>query len=210
ANTSVRAPGESVGSFALESAIDELADELGMDPIDLRLRNETDKDPTSGRPFSSRHLIEVFRIGAARFGWEKRDSTPRARREGEWLIGMGVAGATYPYYRFNNSAIRITLTNDGRAKIACSASEVGTGPATMLTLVAAARLGLPTDDVTVDIGDTRLPGTFIAGGSQQTAAIGAALIVAQRQLIEELLKLTGHDSPLHGLKADEIAAMDGG
>ena len=110
ANTFMRAPGEAVGSFALECAIDELAEQIGIDPIELRIRNEPETDPTSGRPFSSRHLVEAFRTGAERFGWAKRDPRPGARREGEWLIGMGCATATYPYHRFPGGAARITLT----------------------------------------------------------------------------------------------------
>jgi xanthine dehydrogenase YagR molybdenum-binding subunit len=97
ANTFMRAPGESVGTFVLESAIDELSERPGMDPIEMRIRNEPDSDPTSGKPFSSRHLVQAYRTGAERFGWAQRDPRPRARREGEWLIGMGTATATYPY-----------------------------------------------------------------------------------------------------------------
>jgi xanthine dehydrogenase YagR molybdenum-binding subunit len=209
ANTFMRAPGEAVGTFALECAIDELADRLGMDPIELRVRNEPDKDPTQGTPFSSRNIVEAYRAGAERFGWSKRTAAGM-RREGEWLIGMGCATATYPYYRMPGGAARITLTRDGRATVAVAAHEMGMGTATAQTQVAAERLGLALEQVTFTYGDSTLPGLVLAGGSQQTASIGAAVIAAQRALVTELLKLAGNDSPLAGLGADEVGGLDGG
>ncbi len=210
ANTFMRAPGESVGTFALESAIDELAVELGMDPIELRLRNEPEKDPTSGLPFSSRHVVEAWRTGAERFGWARRGATPGARREGEWLVGLGCATATYPYYRMPGGAARITLTREGRARVEVAAHEMGMGTATTTAMVAAERLGLPLDRVEVGYGDSTIPGAILAGGSQQTAAIGAAVIAAHRALVAELIKLAGNDSPLAGLSPDEVGSEDGG
>jgi xanthine dehydrogenase YagR molybdenum-binding subunit len=209
ANTFMRAPGEAVGTFALECAIDELAVELGMDPIELRVRNEPDKDPTQGTPFSSRHIVEAYRAGAKRFGWNQR-MAPGARREGEWLVGMGCATGTYPYYRIPGGAARITLTQDGRAAVAVAAHEMGMGTSTVNTQIAAERLGLALDQVSVEYGDSTLPGVILAGGSQQTAAIGAAVIAAQRLLVAELLKLAGNDSPLAGLSADEVGGLNGG
>jgi xanthine dehydrogenase YagR molybdenum-binding subunit len=209
ANTFMRAPGEAVGTFGLECAIDELADRLGMDPIELRIRNEPDKDPTQGTPFSSRNIVEAYRAGSERFGWSKR-TAPGTRREGEWLIGMGCATATYPYYRMPGGAARITLTRDGRATVAVAAHEMGMGTATAQTQVAAERLGLALEQVTFAYGDSTLPGVVLAGGSQQTASIGAAVIAAQRALVTELLKLAGNDSPLAGLRADEVGGLDGG
>ncbi len=209
ANTFMRAPGEAVGTFALECAIDELADRLGMDPIELRIRNEPDKDPTQGTPFSSRHIVEAYRTGAERFGWHNR-AAPGTRREGEWLVGMGCATGTYPYYRMPGGAARITLTRDGRATVAVAAHEMGMGTATVHTQVAAERLGLELDQVTVVYGDSTLPGVVLAGGSQQTASMGAAVIAAQHALVGELLKLAGNDSPLAGLKPAEVGGLDGG
>ena len=198
-NTFMRAPGEAVGTFAVESAVDELADRLGMDPIALRLRNEPEADPTEGKPFSSRHLVEAWRAGAERFGWSARRQTPGARREGEWLIGFGCAAGTYPYYRMPGGVARLTLTRDGRAAVEVAAHEMGMGTATTQTMIAAERLGLPMDRVTFAYGDSTLPGLFLAGGSQQTASLGAAIIAAQRALVRELLTLAGNDSPLAGL-----------
>ena len=210
ANTFMRAPGEAVGSFAIESAMDELAHALGMDPVELRLRNEPETDPGSGLPFSVRAVEKAYRDGAARFGWDRRNPVPGSRREGEWLTGMGVATATYPYYRMPGGAARITLTREGRAKVEVAAHEMGMGTATTTTIVAAERLGLPLDRVDVGYGDSAIPGAIMAGGSQQTAAIGGAVIAAWNALAAELLKIAGNDSPLAGLKPDEVGGHDGG
>ena len=210
ANTFMRAPGESVGTFALESAVDELAEKLGMDPIELRIRNEPEKDPTQGTPFSSRHIVEAWRMGAERFGWSQRSPKPGARREGEWLVGLGCATATYPYYRMPGGAARITLAKSGHVTVEVAAHEMGMGTATAQTQVAAERLGLPLGRVTFRYGDSRMPGLVLAGGSQQSASIGAAVTAAQGELFAALLKLVGKDSPLHGLKPEEVVGRDGG
>lgn len=209
-NTFMRAPGEAVGTFALECAMDELAYKLGLDPIELRLRNEPEKDPVSGLPFSSRHIAEAYRAGAERFGWSARVATPGARREGEWLIGLGCATATYPYYRMPGGAARLTLTRSGQATVDIAAHEMGMGTATVQVQVTAERLGLPIENIVFNYGDSTLPGVVMAGGSQQTAAIGASVIAAHRALVKELLKLAGNSSPLAGLGPDEIGSRDAG
>ncbi|MHC9418243.1 xanthine dehydrogenase family protein molybdopterin-binding subunit [Sphingomonas citri] len=212
ANTFMRAPGEAVGTFALESAIDELAVALAIDPVELRLRNEPEKDPTTGLPFSSRHIDKAWRDGAARFGWSDRGA-PGARREGEWLVGTGCATGTYPYYRMPGAEARITLRRDGDgvgALVEVAAAEMGMGTSTTTAIVAAERLGLPLDRVEVAYGDSAIPGAIMAGGSQQTAAIGAAVIAAHNALVAELLTLAGNDSPLAGLSAGEVGSEDGG
>ncbi|WP_197703810.1 xanthine dehydrogenase family protein molybdopterin-binding subunit [Variibacter gotjawalensis] len=210
ANTFMRAPGESVGTFALECAIDELAEKLSMDPIEFRLKNEPETDPTSGLPFSARHIDVAWKQGAERFKWHERDATPRSRTDGEWLVGVGCATATYPYYRMPGGAARITLRRDGHATIDIAAHEMGMGTATAQTQVCAERLGLPLDAITFNYGDSTLPGVVLAGGSQQTASIGASVIAAHRALVKELLRLAGNDSPLAGLKPDDVASRDGG
>ena len=209
ANSFMRAPGESVGTFALESAIDELAIELDLDPIELRIRNEPERDPSSGLPFSTRHLVEAWRNGAERFGWERRVA-PGARREGEWLIGMGCASATYPYHRFPGAAARIRLDMTGHATVEVPANDMGMGTSTTQTIVTAERLGLPLERVAVAHGDSSFPGSMIAGGSSQTASIIGAVIAAHRALVEQLLLLAGDDSPLAGLTADEVGGRDEG
>ena len=209
ANTFMRAPGEAVGTFGIESGIDELAHEMGIDPIDLRLKNEPEKDPTNGLPFSQRGSTEAWNRGRERFGWSARKA-PGAHRDGEWLVGLGCAEGTYPYYRMPGSAARMTLTKDGHAIVGIAAHEMGMGTSTANTQIAAERLGLPMDAVTFEYADTKLPGVVLAGGSQQTAAIGAAVIAAQHKLVEELLKLAGKESPLHGLKPDEVGGHNAG
>jgi len=210
ANTFMRAPGEAVGTFALECAMDELAERLGIDPIELRTRNEPQKDPTGGVPFSSRNIVEAYRIGAERFGWDKRALQPGTRREGEWLVGMGCATATYPYYRMPGAAARITLSANGHATVDFAAHEMGMGTSTVQTQVTADRLGLPLDQVTIRYGDSSLPGIILAGGSQQTAAIGMAVMSAYNELVGELLMLAGNDSPLAGLGRDDVVGVNGG
>ena len=209
ANTFMRAPGESVGTFGLECAVDELAEAIGIDPIELRLRNEPEKDPIKGAPFSSREVEKAFRDGAEAFGWSQRQAAG-TRREGEWQIGMGVATGTYPYYRMPGGAARITLRHDGTVTVDIAAHDMGMGTATAHTQVVADRLGVAMEQVTFRYGDSTLPGVVLAGGSQQTASIGAAVIAAHGELVSELLKLAGNDSPLAGLSADEVRAVDGG
>ncbi|MFL9502731.1 xanthine dehydrogenase family protein molybdopterin-binding subunit [Rhodopseudomonas palustris] len=210
ANTFMRAPGESVGTFAMESAIDEMAVALGIDPVELRILNQPKEDPLKGTPFSSRHIAEAWRAGAERFGWSKRNPTAASVRDGEWLVGMGCATATYPYHRMPGGAARITLTRDGGARVEIAAHEMGMGTATAHTQVVAERLGLSRDQVTFAYGDSMFPGVVLAGGSQQTASIGASVIAAHHVLIKELLKLAGNDSPLAGLSAEEVGTVNGG
>ena len=210
ANGFMRAPGEAVGTYALECAIDELAEAMQLDPIELRRRIEPEKDPTSGTAFSSRHLVEAYRRGAERFGWDRRDPAPRSRREGDWLFGMGCATATYPYMRMPGGAARITLTADGRAIVQMASHEMGMGTATVQAQHAAERLGLEYEKVSFEYGDTSLPSGTLAGGSSQTASIAAAIIAVSEVLTKDLLKLAGNDSPLAGLKPDEVEPRDGG
>jgi xanthine dehydrogenase YagR molybdenum-binding subunit len=208
ANTFMRAPGESVGTFALESAIDELAHAMKIDPIELRRRWEPERDPTSGSPHSSRHLLKAYADGAARFGWEKRAAVPGRRRDGEWLLGMGVATATYPYYRFPGVKARLRLDADGRLTVSTAGHEMGMGTATVQAQHAADRLGLRLEDVSFEYGDSTLPSGAMAGGSSQTAGTVAAVATAAEALLAQVLKLAGNDSPLGGLKIGEVVARN--
>jgi xanthine dehydrogenase YagR molybdenum-binding subunit len=210
ANTFMRAPGESIGTFALECALDELAEAMHVDPIELRRRLEPRQDPTSGLSFSSRHLLQAYERGAERFGWARRKAQPRALRDGDWLLGYGVATGTYPYYRMPGGAASITLINDGRAIVRMAAHEMGMGTATAQAQHAAERLGLPLEKVTFEYGDTNLPSGTLAGGSSQSASIIAAVTAASEELIKQLLKLAGNDSPLAGLKANQVETRNAG
>jgi xanthine dehydrogenase YagR molybdenum-binding subunit len=165
-NSYMRAPGESVGTFALESAIDELALMLDLGPIELRIRNEPETDPSSRLPFSARHLVDAWRAGAARFGWERR-AAPGTRREGEWLIGTGCASATYPYLRFPGASARVRLDKTGHATVEVPANDMGMGTSTTQTIITAERLALPLERVTVAHGDSSFPGTLIAGAPRR-------------------------------------------
>jgi len=178
----MRAPGEAPGMFALESAMDELAIAAGIDPVELRVRNEPGTEPESGLPFSSRNLVACLREGARRFGWAGRDPAPGIRLHGRWLVGTGVAASTYPARRRPSSAVATAENGEFRVRIA--AADIGTGARTMLTGLAAATLGAPADRVHVEVGDSSLPPASLAGGSMGTASWGTAVV----QACEALLK----------------------
>ncbi|MGA7330189.1 MAG: xanthine dehydrogenase family protein molybdopterin-binding subunit, partial [Pseudolabrys sp.] len=195
----LRAPMEAQGHFALECAMDELAYATGIDPVELRLRNDTDSDPYSGRPFSTRALRECLTKGAARFGWDRRTPEPRSMRDGRFLIGQGVAAAIYTHWRWPGKA-RVTLNADGSTLVEAAAHDIGTGTYTIMAQVAADVLGLAPDRVTVRLGDTRLPESHPAIGSataaNATAAVMLAAQAARAKAIE--LALTGRDAPFAG------------
>jgi len=209
-NTFMRAPGEAIGTFAVECAVDELAHAMGIDPIELRRRNEPDRHPLHGAPFSQRALMQAYADGAKRFGWERRLTQPGARREGEWRIGMGCASGSFPYARMPGANVRLTLHRDGRATVACSAQEMGMGTATAQVQHAADRLGLPVEAVTFEMGDSSLPAGPMAGGSAQTVSIAGAIMAATDKLTAELLRLAGNDSPVAGLRAGDVRLAEGG
>jgi xanthine dehydrogenase YagR molybdenum-binding subunit len=177
----MRAPGEAPGMVGLECAIDELAEKLGLDPIELRIRNEPPVEPENGTPFTSRHFIECLRAGAERFGWADRDPRPRQRREGDWWIGTGVAGATYPTMAQPSTA-RARAVGDGSFQVSIAAADIGTGARTILTQIAADALGVSVDRVRIRIGDSTLPKASVAGGSSGSASWGWAVTGACRQL----------------------------
>jgi xanthine dehydrogenase YagR molybdenum-binding subunit len=210
ANTFMRAPGEAVGTFAIECAMDELAHDLGMDPVELRRRNAPDRDPVTGAPHSQSDMMLAYDLGAERFGWNRRAAKPRSRREGEWLVGMGCATGSFPYARMPGMSARITIDGDGHATVSSAAHEMGMGTTTVQRQHGADRLGLPLKSVTVRIGDTSLPFGSFAGGSSQTASLGAAINAASVKLAGELLRLAGNDTPLAGLKTGEVEFADGG
>ena len=210
ANTFMRGPGEAVGTYAIECAMDELAHDLGIDPIELRRRNVSDRDPISGAPHSQSDLMLAYENGARRFGWHRRAAKPRSDRDGEWLIGMGCATGSFPYVRMPGTSARITLDAAGHATVSSAAHEMGMGTATVQRQHAADRLGLPLDGVTVKIGDTNLPFAAMAGGSSQTVSVGAAINAASVKLAGELLRMAGNDTPLAGLKSDDVEFADRG
>ena len=211
ANTFMRAPGESIGTFAVESAIDALSYELKIDPIELRMRNEPDTDPVSGHRFSSRYLREAYAMGAERFGWRNRPATLRAQRDRGWLIGQGVATGTYPVYRMVTAA-RLRLNDDGTAVVQTSCQEMGMGTATVQTQHAADRLGLPLERVRFEYGDSSLPWAGVAGGSSQTISVALAVQEAAAKLVKELLSLARKNagSPLAQADVDDVQPANSG
>ncbi|MFB4271195.1 xanthine dehydrogenase family protein molybdopterin-binding subunit [Nonomuraea sp. GTA35] len=210
-NTFMRAPGESIGTFALESAVDELALELGLDPVELRLRNEPDRDPVGGQRLAHRRLREAYALGAERFGWRERDPRPGSMRDGRWLVGMGVATAYHPSMRMPaNVAVR--LGADGTVVVRCGLQEMGMGTATVLGQMAADELGVPLASVRVEYGDSDLPVGPGAGGSMQTASAAAGVQDAAAKLKRTMLGLVRRSpgSPLRGRRPAEVEARDGG
>jgi xanthine dehydrogenase YagR molybdenum-binding subunit len=188
----MRAPGEAVGLMALECAMDELAEMLDLDPIELRVRNEPTEDPERHVPYSSRHLIECLREGAQRFGWEGRNPKPGQVRDGRWLVGMGVAAAT----RGNPlqvSKASVRLDPDGLATVRMAMTDIGTGTYTILTQIAAEMLGLPPDRIRMQLGDTDFPQASGSGGSFGAASSGSALFDACTNLRSKLAQMAGVD-----------------
>ncbi len=189
----MRAPGECPGMFALESAMDELASACGIDPVELRLRNEPDADPESGAPFSSRNLVACLREGARRFGWPERRWPPGGRMEGRQLVGLGVAASTYPARRRPSQASARADATGFTVRLA--AADIGTGARTILTQIAADALAVPPEQVRVEIGDSALPKAPVAGGSMGTASYGAAVVAACESLRLELSRRDGAVPP---------------
>jgi len=206
----LRAPMEAQGHFALECAMDELAHETGIDPVELRLRNDAETDPYSGRPFSTRALRECMTEGAARFGWDKRTPEPRSMRHGRYFVGQGMAAAIYTHWRWPGKA-RVTLNGDGSALVQAAAHDIGTGTYTIMAQVAADALGLPPDRVNVRLGDTRLPESHPAIGSSTTANGTAAVMLAAQAVREKamVLAFTGRDAPFAGAAPEDLTVADG-
>jgi xanthine dehydrogenase YagR molybdenum-binding subunit len=196
----VRAPGEAPGLLAVESAMDELAEALGMDPVELRIRNEPTVDPERGVPYSDRHLVDCLREGARRFGWEHRPATPATVREGRWLFGYGMAAAIRAHFQ-GPTTVRVRLEADGTAVVQTDMTDIGTGTYTILTQVAADGLGLPPDRVRIELGRSELPSSWGSGGSWGAANSSTAVHRACAALREKLLVAARGDarSPLHGL-----------
>ncbi|WP_416981179.1 xanthine dehydrogenase family protein molybdopterin-binding subunit [Streptomyces sp. T028] len=192
----MRAPGEAPGSFAVESALDELAEKSGIDPIELRIRNEPERGPVSGHPFSGRHVVACFREGARRFGWAERDPRPGVRREGRWLLGTGTAAATY-HVSAAPATASVTAEVDGGYTVRIAAADMGTGARTALTLVAADALDVAPDRVRVLIGDSDFGPAILGGGSMGTRSWSWAVLQACGEL--RVRVVPGVDIPPQGI-----------
>jgi xanthine dehydrogenase YagR molybdenum-binding subunit len=208
--TFARAPGEATGTVALETALDELAIKLNMDPVQLRLANYAEKDLGADKPWSSKHLRECYEQAAERFGWSKRKSEPRSTREGNNLIGWGMATATYPANRSAAQAV-VRLLPGGKAFVGCGSQDLGTGTYTIMAQTAAAALDIDPTLVEAKLGDSTLPKAPVSGGSQSAASIGPAITDAAMQLKLKLAQMAINDpqSPLHGVSVADVAAKNG-
>jgi xanthine dehydrogenase YagR molybdenum-binding subunit len=202
--TFMRAPGEAPGSFALESAIDELAVALKMDPIELRRRNSSTAPPGIDLQWSSKHLDECYGIGARKFGWANR--SPRGHRDGDWLVGMGMATAMFPALRFP-ATVEITLNADDTAVVSTSGADPGTGLLTVLSTIGAESLDIAPERITPRLGDSRYPSGGMSGGSTATASAGTAIMVAATEVIDDLLALAS--APGAPYEGQEVTYADG-
>ncbi|WP_319052535.1 xanthine dehydrogenase family protein molybdopterin-binding subunit [Streptomyces europaeiscabiei] len=206
----MRGPGYASGAYSVESAMDELAHELGVDPIELRLRNEPADDESSGLPFSTRRLRECYRTGAREFGWHRRNPKPRSKRDGDWLIGMGMAAGVYDTMRSEAQA-SVRLDADGTALVQSSTSDMGPGTATSMSQVAADALGLTMRQVTFRLGDSLMPPAAGHFGSQTMASVGSAVQDGCDKLRKQAITLAVDDegSPLYGTDAADIVVRGG-
>jgi xanthine dehydrogenase YagR molybdenum-binding subunit len=193
-----RAPGESTGNFALESAMDELAYALGIDPLELRLRNHAEREPSSGKPWSSKRLRECYELGASRFGWSGRDPQPRSMRAGKWLVGWGMSTPTYPAHLEEARATAQRL-DDGTFLVRAATHDLGTGTYTAMTQVAAEALGVAPDRVRFELGDTRFARAPTSGGSMTVASVAPAVVAACEALRKDPSReeAEGHAKPAH-------------
>jgi xanthine dehydrogenase YagR molybdenum-binding subunit len=206
----MRAPPEVPYMYALEAAIDELGVALVMDPVELRRINDTMKDPVTGRPYSSRSLVECLEQGAEAFGWRNRSAAPGSMRDGDWLVGWGCATACYPT-QISPAAARVRLTPDGSVRVSIAAHEIGNGAYTVIGQAAAERLGLKPENVTVYLGDSVLPAGPVAGGSNTTASTTTVVAKACDAIRDKLSRAaaTAGESPLAGKPVAEFALADG-
>ena len=195
--------------MALECAMDELAYKTGVDPVELRLRNDTMTDPYTGRPFSTRAVRECLLQGAEKFGWARRNPEPRSMHENGWLIGQGGAAAVSTHWRWPGTT-RAVMRRDGIVSVESGMHDIGTGTYTVMAQVAADELGLPPERVFVVLGDTRLPRSHSAIGSATMANAGGSVMLAARALRERFVALatTGPNAPFSGVPADAVTLAD--
>lgn len=208
--TWMRAPGAVSGMFALESAMDELAYALKMDPLQLRLVNYAEVDPDSGKPFSSKALRECYRLGAEKFGWSRRTPEPRSMRDGRLLVGWGMATGVWGAFQMPATA-RVTFRADGTARVTSATSDIGPGTYTVMTMIAAEYLGTTPEQVQFELGDTRFPRAPAQGGSWTTSSVGSAVHGAALAIGARLLALANRaaGSPLRGAAAADVEMLDG-
>lgn len=204
--TAMRGPGAVPGLYALESGMDELAIKLKMDPVELRLRNEPEKDESNNKPFSSRHLKECLTTGAEKFGWSKRNPAVGSMRQGDLVLGWGMACASWGAFRMS-AQVSVSLNNDGTARVSCATQDIGTGTYTIFAQVVSDKTGIPVDKIEVVLGDTSLPAGPLSGGSWVTASVVPAIAAASNAAVKSMLGIatSTSESPFHGKKAEDLA-----
>jgi xanthine dehydrogenase YagR molybdenum-binding subunit len=209
-SSDMRAPGAATGVYALECAMDELAVALKLDPMELRLRCYSDRDQNEDLPYTSKKLRECYRQGAEAFGWNKRKAEPRSMRDGTDLIGWGMATGIWEALQMP-TAVRIVLTANGHAEVACATSDIGTGTYTIMAQVAADMLGLPLDNISIKLGDSTLPQSPVEGGSWMAASVAHAIATTAGAVRKELLRLakTMPNAPWADAKVGDVTLSDG-
>lgn len=206
--TFMRAPGECPGSYALECAMDELAYALKLDPVALRVTNHADNHPNKNVPFSAKYLKECYQLGAEKFGWSKRNVQPGSMRDGNLLVGWGMATKTYPAHKMN-AAAKIQLRANGTATVQCATHDLGTGAYTAFTQISSEQLGIPFENITFELGKSDFPFGPVAGGSNSTATVGTAIHDAALLVHKALAEIAVKDakSPLFNQKVEEISMV---
>ena len=209
-STDMRAPGAATGVYALEAAMDELAVALKIDPLELRLKCYSDRDQNENLPYTSKRLRECYSQGAAAFGWAKRTPVPRSMRDGTELVGWGMATGVWEALQMP-AAVRIVLSANGHAEVACATSDIGTGTYTIMAQVAADVLGLPLDNISIKLGNSTLPQSPVEGGSWIAASVCNAIAGTAVEVRQELLRLakTMPSSPLGDAGVDDVSLTDG-
>jgi xanthine dehydrogenase YagR molybdenum-binding subunit len=206
----MRAPGEAPGNYALEAAIDELAYELKMDPLEFRIKNYAEQDPEKNLPWSSKSLRECYHLGAEKFGWSRRTHEPRSMREGNVLVGWGMASSVYPTNRSEAHCLA-RLHKDGTILVESGTQDIGTGTYTVMTQIAADAIGVSPAQVDFRLGDTDYPQAPVSGGSQTAASVGSAVHLAGQALQEKIVQMAITDpaSPVHGATTQSVRIADG-
>lgn len=204
----MRGPGEATGSFALESAMDEMAYKLDMDPIEFRKLNYADKDQEQNKPWSSKYLLECYEGGMERIGWKNRKNKPGSVKEGEWLVGYGMGTGTFGCYR-SPTSVKAKFLADGNLVLQCSVNDMGPGTATMMTAIGAEIMGLPAENVVIEMGKSGLPKGPTQGGSATTSSVGSAVHDACNLLVSKILGLAVETSTFKGIPITDLAFANG-
>ncbi len=210
----MRGPGEATGSFALESAMDEMAYKLKMDPIEFRRLNHADTDPERNLPWSTKYLKDCYDIGVEKIGWKNRSMEPRGLREGDWYVGYGMGTGVFGSFRWGAS-VKGVIDNSGKLLLQCSVNDMGPGTATMMTKIASDMMGLPVKQIKVEMGSTGLPPGPTQGGSATTANVGTAIHEVCTEMKAKIADMLGkegsvfHTQSIHNVRAEDLVFADG-